>query len=260
MKGLLLDGICIRGLGGDQADAPLTAALLEEMIETSPCTMPSPKQGGDKTRRTEGKRQGGGSKEAADDDCTKLVMRYVDITGDVQSVALLFCHAAHLPHPPRKLCQYFRLYAALLARWQMFDAREKLHTLMIARLPKDQQRVAKCALLCCYFCGGELTGPQTTPVSQDKSFADDIIARRCPKKDCGKTVPSCTVCLKPIFVVRSSLESDQKTAIPTTLHVDQWAAWCQICHHGGHLVHLEEWFDKHNVCPVAGCHCQCGQF
>jgi len=39
--------------------------------------------------------------------------------------------------------------------------------------------------------------------------------------------------------------------------IDNWFTWCQLCRHGGHLNHLEEWFESHSVCPVAECHCRC---
>ncbi|XP_028025577.1 GATOR complex protein WDR24 isoform X4 [Bombyx mandarina] len=36
-------------------------------------------------------------------------------------------------------------------------------------------------------------------------------------------------------------------------------AWCQGCSHGGHLEHMRQWMEKHQLCP-AGCghHCQLG--
>lgn len=32
--------------------------------------------------------------------------------------------------------------------------------------------------------------------------------------------------------------------------------WCQGCGHGGHLIHMQEWFSKHIWCP-AGCGHMC---
>lgn len=32
-------------------------------------------------------------------------------------------------------------------------------------------------------------------------------------------------------------------------------AWCQGCSHGGHLVHLREWFSKNETCPKCGHAC-----
>ena len=31
----------------------------------------------------------------------------------------------------------------------------------------------------------------------------------------------------------------------------------QHCHHGGHYVHLKEWFRDYNICPASGCDCKC---
>ncbi|KAF8971266.1 hypothetical protein BDZ97DRAFT_1651669, partial [Flammula alnicola] len=40
---------------------------------------------------------------------------------------------------------------------------------------------------------------------------------------------------------------------------------CQTCRHGGHAVHILEWFlgedagRTHDVCPVADCDCRCAE-
>ena len=39
--------------------------------------------------------------------------------------------------------------------------------------------------------------------------------------------------------------------------IDSWFTWCQACRHGGHVIHIEEWFQTHLVCPVADCLCRC---
>lgn len=33
--------------------------------------------------------------------------------------------------------------------------------------------------------------------------------------------------------------------------------WCQGCGHGGHLNHMNTWYKKFSVCPVAGCEHVC---
>jgi len=38
---------------------------------------------------------------------------------------------------------------------------------------------------------------------------------------------------------------------------------CQTCRHGGHAIHILEWFlgedgrRTHSICPVADCNCKC---
>ncbi len=38
---------------------------------------------------------------------------------------------------------------------------------------------------------------------------------------------------------------------------DLWFTWCQTCRHGGHAIHILQWFEKHKICPVSECNCQC---
>lgn len=45
---------------------------------------------------------------------------------------------------------------------------------------------------------------------------------------------------------------------PTVLTgFDAWFTWCVRCRHGGHNLHVREWFAEHRVCPVSGCGCRC---
>ena len=46
------------------------------------------------------------------------------------------------------------------------------------------------------------------------------------------------------------------TCVICHLPVKGLYAWCQGCSHGGHLVHLKEWFISHQFCP-AGCSHRC---
>ena len=36
-----------------------------------------------------------------------------------------------------------------------------------------------------------------------------------------------------------------------------WFTWCQTCHHGGHTLHIAEWFREHQVCSVSNYNCRC---
>lgn len=52
---------------------------------------------------------------------------------------------------------------------------------------------------------------------------------------CRKTVARCGVCHVSVAGLMS---------------------WCQGCGHGGHVNHLQQWFSKHQECPV-GCGHMC---
>jgi hypothetical protein len=73
----------------------------------------------------------------------------------------------------------------------------------------------------------------------------------CPK--CSKPFPRCAICL---------LHLGEGLAIQTDADggpFDDWFAWCQTCHHGGHSRHLSDWFSTHAECPVSNCNCRCAQ-
>eukprot|EP00127_Corallochytrium_limacisporum_P003496 Clim_evm124s149 gene=Clim_evmTU124s149 len=79
----------------------------------------------------------------------------------------------------------------------------------------------------------------------------------CPH--CHKPLPRCCICLLHMsaFSTKASLGfHNPQLAFESDL--DQWFTWCQNCRHGGHLSHIIEWFDRHTICPVSGCKCQCG--
>merc|ERR1712232_389120 len=156
----LLDGLCVIGLGGDENAVRITAGTLEDLVE--------PSRRGDAWRLKSvgpAQEQGVGprlakqaSAETKHDDGCDLVKTYVTCSGDVQSAALLFCHAAHLDRPPDKLKYFFALYTTLLFRWQLHRQRAGLHSLLLARLPQDDTAQNRSAVLFCYFCNGPLTG------------------------------------------------------------------------------------------------------
>jgi WD repeat-containing protein mio len=89
----------------------------------------------------------------------------------------------------------------------------------------------------------------------------------CPT--CRKPLPRCAICMLPLGalnpyteltkersrVVRpgSTMSNDDLSSLPFA----EWFTWCVRCKHGGHAHHMVGWFNKHNVCPVSGCSCNC---
>ncbi|KAF9138717.1 hypothetical protein BG015_002278 [Linnemannia schmuckeri] len=84
----------------------------------------------------------------------------------------------------------------------------------------------------------------------------------CPS--CSKPLPRCAICLLHLGVPAegnaslgawSSLGHKVTGEKPTSF--DLWFTWCQTCRHGGHAMHMAEWFDRHTQCPVSDCNCLC---
>ncbi|KAG0024185.1 hypothetical protein BGZ81_007802 [Podila clonocystis] len=84
----------------------------------------------------------------------------------------------------------------------------------------------------------------------------------CPS--CHKPLPRCAICLLHLGVPAeghaslgawSSLGHKASGEKPTSF--DLWFTWCQTCRHGGHAMHMADWFDRHTQCPVSDCSCLC---
>ncbi|CAG8544079.1 7759_t:CDS:2 [Scutellospora calospora] len=80
----------------------------------------------------------------------------------------------------------------------------------------------------------------------------------CPV--CSKSLPRCSICLLNLGTPTDNL----REAIAKNLSsndrpsgFDLWFTWCQSCRHGGHALHMSQWFEKHKICPVSECPCEC---
>lgn len=244
-------GLCIVGLGGGESSGPCASRSFEDLAcqpGASPPKFFSITEGGSGSR--------GSSFRCKEGEGAQLVAAYVAWSGDVQSAALLFCHTVHLQQSPTCLRYFFVTYAALLARWQLNRERSALHALLSSKLPQEEAAWTRCALLHCAWCGSALTGPRH--LCSESGI--DANMRRCHNPKCSRATPACAVCLQPVFVVQPTSGDRKPARAPSMLGLGSWVAWCQGCHHGGHLEHLEEWFSKNTECPVAGCDCQCASY
>ncbi|SCW00118.1 LAFE_0B09846g1_1 [Lachancea fermentati] len=97
----------------------------------------------------------------------------------------------------------------------------------------------------------------------------------CPH--CGTPFPRCAICLLPLgtsnlpIVISGRAENyDGKPTNPEDaelqelreakrLKLNEWFSFCLSCNHGMHAGHAEEWFEKHLICPVPGCFCNCNK-
>lgn len=246
----LTHGLCIVGLGG-KCSGSLAPRSLEELAcprGALPPKFTSMSEGASASRSS--------GFSCSEGEGAELVAAYVAWSGDVQSAALLFCHAVHLQQLPTSLRYFLATYAAMLSRWQLYRERAALHALLSSKQPQEEAAWTRGALLHCAWCSSALTGP----LHLDSEGDIDAIMRRCHNPKCRRATPACAVCLQPIFSVRSVM-GDRRPARPSSwLGLDSWVTWCQGCHHGGHLAHLEEWFAKNTECPVAGCNCQCASY
>ncbi|XP_077513332.1 GATOR complex protein mio isoform X1 [Amblyomma americanum] len=202
---------------------------------------------------------------------SQLLQRYLDRTGDVQtvSVAALQSHPSPLSSSPRAQL-WVDHYRQLLDQWQLWYQRCQFDCQWVrqhaASMPAQQ------VLVSCNFCslaaspylqllqqGRQAPGALkaaahlATATSQNKTKVTC-----CPH--CRKPLPRCALCLTNMgtpagSVWRSSNEQGEEN--DKLAEFSTWFTWCQSCRHGGHAIHLMDWFRDHADCPVTGCSCKC---
>ncbi|XP_040061541.1 GATOR complex protein MIOS [Ixodes scapularis] len=211
------------------------------------------------------------------EDGVELVQRYLDRTGDVQTASLvaLQSHPSVLSVSPRAQL-WVDHYRHLLDQWRLWQQRCQFDCQWVRQhassVPPPQVVVS------CNFCGLAATpylplGAQGRAPPRPHLGAPTLNKTKvscCPS--CRKPLPRCALCLTNMGTPAGSLwkkgdgdwpprdpegrpdpaEEEKLSGLST------WFTWCQSCRHGGHAVHLADWFGDHTECPVTGCSCKCG--
>ena len=223
-----------------------------------------------------------------------LAENYVVGSGDVQTAVLLLSLASPRLFVEPRVEYWLEEYRELLNRWQMWTTRAKLDVALGQRGLLAKQPQAH-VLLRCTFCNQSLVHGQGKNASRARPHRVGMtapptrtmsVSRSHSCSSCSNTLPSCCICLmqlgtrddaaelagqdgaaKPGAALRSAAgRGEARTTAVATTHVkpkegtsfDDWFSWCQHCMHGGHARHLIDWFTTHDLCPVTGCNCQCG--
>lgn len=69
--------------------------------------------------------------------------------------------------------------------------------------------------------------------------------------ECGRLVSNATSC----YCNKCKSLQSSKCSVCDRI-VKGLYAWCQGCSHGGHLIHMKEWFSMHSKCPRCGHLCE----
>lgn len=173
---------------------------------------------------------------------------YYEKLGDVQMLATMFCvlsgdhrqdqndNRSYFVRKGRDEVYdtYIIRYAELLYSWGLLNTRAELnkhlkfpsksHEFEFLSLSPDGGDFSRPGLkmtALCPTCDAEIH-------SQTTSFC----------QQCGNFAFRCSICDMPV------------RGLSTV---------CELCHHGGHLNHMVQWFSTQTVCPT-GCGCQCKAF
>lgn len=192
----------------------------------------------------------------ATQDGAKLLQRYLDITGDVQSVSLLAVRAFPLEiQKDPNVQNWIASYQQILDAKKLWD--QRAHFDLALNTANPCEKLPQQVFLSCNFCGKSISAylqginrsrgqfPRVGPNNKVKMSS-------CP--NCRKPLPRCAICLVHMGTPSTGSErgTDNKMA-----DLSSWFTWCQTCRHGGHAGHMTHWFDSHPECPVTGCSCKC---
>ncbi|XP_037785674.1 GATOR complex protein MIOS-like [Penaeus monodon] len=210
-----------------------------------------------------------------------LLQRYVDLTGDVQTVALVTIHTLqHAVNKDSRLSHWVQSYRNLLDSLRLWNERAQLDVIMNHN--KYAERPPQHIYISCYFCNKSISAyiqapgrPRNPYARYGTGSATKSKMQACP--NCKKPLPRCSLCLvhmgtpsgwgsstsKNLAVEEGAdgqsnvPNNDGATSKRKLSNFTSWFTWCQTCRHGGHAHHLMEWFKEHTECPVTSCTCKC---
>ncbi|EER15121.1 hypothetical protein Pmar_PMAR023447 [Perkinsus marinus ATCC 50983] len=155
-----------------------------------------------------------------------IIKKYTELThGDIQSIALIFCHVpllASSAHTRAFVDGTVNQYLSMLNRWQLWSLRSELEQYRQLNSPTGYS--APQQIICCYYCGGNLTGqPSRGQQGMSSLIMDntrDPFTWRCPYARCHKPVPNCALCLMPITIVN---QGARKRNAAHRLPLNEWS-------------------------------------
>lgn len=198
-------------------------------------------------------------------ECIPLLQRFLDRSGDIQSVSFI---AARVFSPALlkedTVQEWISNYRNLLDSWKLWTQRAHFDIALSSRT--ESEKPAQQVFVSCNFCGKSISafmqgrGRGLFARAPNKSKITS-----CP--NCRKPLPRCSICLLNMGSASGAYSvkagSTTNRTIDSGLNSEKlaefanWFTWCQSCRHGGHAAHIMQWFSEHLECPVTSCTCRC---
>jgi hypothetical protein len=185
-------------------------------------------------------------------DGVQLLQAFVDKTDDVQTAALVGAKImpSQMRESDNRLQTWIEIMRNLMNVWEMYEKRAAFD--ISTACQKSTPKTPRSIFLLCTFCGKSVSASANEDIRVRNHMQGSKLSA-CPH--CRKPLPRCSLCL---LHMGTSLPSS--TYNPTNIKsrpVSSWMTFCQTCRHGGHLIHIQEWFKTHQECPVTCCSCKC---
>ncbi|XP_065666552.1 GATOR2 complex protein MIOS-B isoform X2 [Hydra vulgaris] len=193
-----------------------------------------------------------------------LLENYINKTSDVQTAVLIVLNTKVIEavRDPR-VNNWIENYRDLLDRWRLWH--ERSHFDALVQSSCGNRKIPQQISVTCTYCSkavshnlissGGMRGSRQPHGMGTNSRQSKAMA--CP--NCRQPLPRCSICMINMGSLSShtqKLGNRAKFENVVNPYLN-WFTWCQMCRHGGHSVHLIEWFTDHLHCPVTGCNCTC---
>ena len=199
-----------------------------------------------------------------------LFENYIRRTFDLQTTVLALAFASPRFFTDSRVDIWKETYRSYLDRWRFFIERTKFDILCV-KLSNPQRHRSSVPLvpgqmfIRCAFCDQNLDrtgdqrlsgdGPHSSGTHLERVFGDARSGTSCPK--CGRHLPRCVICMQWVGVPDPHTRGGVAQGMSKEEALERFTAVCRTCWHMSHASHSEQWFRRHNVCPVPGCDCRC---
>jgi len=191
-----------------------------------------------------------------------VLQSYVDHTGDVQSAAILSSYVCPQRFKDRRAERWLESYRDLLDGFKLHHHRvgfdiergQILHEAMQNGDMAQEEWVPRQITIRCHYCNKPVHNSQQPKLGKPTTCSN-----------CGRDLPRCSVCLVTLSIVHDTAREVDLGYTYNRDTFDDAIVICQTCRHGGHAVHILEWFlneegrRTHDVCPVVDCNCRCAE-
>lgn len=198
-------------------------------------------------------------------DGLQLLENYITKTSDVQTAVLIILNTKVtevFKEKDARVNNWIENYRDLLDNWRLWHERAQFDALV--HNTDSSRKIPQQISVTCTYCSkpvsANLFAHGGTRIGRfPQGFGNSRMNKAMSCPGCHQPLPRCSVCLIGMGSLSSHLPRGiVKPKLDNIVNsFSNWFTWCQMCRHGGHAVHLMEWFSEHVECPIIGCSCGC---
>lgn len=199
-----------------------------------------------------------------------LFENYIQRFSDLQTAVLAMSITCPRYFSDSRVDLWRETYRSYLNNWRMFIQRSRFDVQATKFSTPPNQRpelrpAPRQVSLRCNYCDQALdrnqinTPPPTSAAifvtHSDKIFGNDKSGTVCPQ--CGRHMPRCVICMEWLGMPDPHTRGSVAAGMTKKTTLSKFVSVCRTCWHMSHGGHANEWFAKHQICPVPDCECRC---